>query len=149
MEFLSCRVRSSFPEQGVTCHNSYTLQRCVTFPMRDQSLAAQPGVPSRLHFLGVGPSRWSKPITALLRDPVCPPFCTPRPRGSRIMVTVHPELPPRDHAIHHRQQVPRGIKGSHPLHVPNIGTRLTASCPLTYERKKIQLTSPEPYRSHG
>jgi hypothetical protein len=98
---------------------------------------------------GMGPSLRSKPITALLRDPVCPPFCTPRPRGSRIMVTVHPELPPRDHAIHHRQQVPRGIKGSHPLHVPNIGTRLTASCPLTHERKKIQLTSPEPYRSHG
>src|SRR3954462_12859464 len=43
MEFLSCSVRSSFPEQGVTSYSSYTLQRCVTLPMRDQILDAQPG----------------------------------------------------------------------------------------------------------
>src|SRR3954470_3004623 len=65
MEFLSCRVRSSFPEQGVTSYNSYTLQRCVTLPMRDQLLVAQPGVLSRPQFHDVGPSSWSKPITAL------------------------------------------------------------------------------------
>src|SRR3954465_7667449 len=65
MEFLSCRVRSSFPEQGVTSYNSYTLQRCVTFPMRDQLLVAQPGVLSRPQFQDVGPSSWSKPITIL------------------------------------------------------------------------------------
>ena len=35
MEFLSRRVRSSFPEQGVTSYSSYTLQRCVTLPIRD------------------------------------------------------------------------------------------------------------------
>src|SRR3954467_4832289 len=65
MEFLSCRVRSSFPEQGVTSYNSYTLQRCVAFPMRDQLLVAQPGVLSRPQFHDVGPSSWSKPITTL------------------------------------------------------------------------------------
>src|SRR3954470_10916961 len=65
MEFLSCSVRSSFSEQGVTSYNSYTLQSCVTFPMRDQLLVAQPGVLSRLQFHDVGPSSWSKPITAL------------------------------------------------------------------------------------
>ena len=65
MEFLSCRIRSSFPEQGVTIYSSYTLQRCVTFPMRDQLLVAQPGVLSRPQFHDVGPSSWSKPITAL------------------------------------------------------------------------------------
>src|SRR3954466_4423940 len=43
MEFLSYRVRSSFPKQGVTSYSSYTLQRCVTLPMRDQLLVAQPG----------------------------------------------------------------------------------------------------------
>src|SRR3954469_5204710 len=43
MEFLSCRVRSSFPEQEVTSYSSYTLQRCVTLPMRDQLLVAQLG----------------------------------------------------------------------------------------------------------
>ena len=64
MEFLSCRVRSSFPEQGVTSYNSYTLQRCVTLPMRDQLLVAQPGVLSRPQFHDVGPNSWSKPITA-------------------------------------------------------------------------------------
>src|SRR3954466_9729033 len=65
MEFLSYRVRSSFPEQGVTSYNSYTLQRGITFPMRDQLLVAQPGVLSRPQFHDVGPSSWSKPITAL------------------------------------------------------------------------------------
>ena len=65
MEFLSRRVRSSFPEQGVTSYSSYTLQRCVTLPMRDQLLVAQPGVLSRPQFHDVGPSSWSKPITAL------------------------------------------------------------------------------------
>ena len=64
MEFLSYRVRSSFPEQGVTSYNSYTLQRCVTLPMRDQLLVAQPGVLSRPQFHDVGPSSWSKTITA-------------------------------------------------------------------------------------
>ena len=58
------RVRSSFPEQGVTSYSSYTLQRCVTLPMRDQLLVAQPGVLSRPQFHDVGPSSWSKPITA-------------------------------------------------------------------------------------
>src|SRR3954466_12435106 len=42
MEFLSRRVRTSFPEQGVTSYSSYTLQRCVALPMRDLSLVAQP-----------------------------------------------------------------------------------------------------------
>ena len=69
MEFLSYRVRSSFPEQGVTSYNYYTLQRCVTLPMRDQLLVAQPGVLSRPQFHDVGPRSWSKPITA--------PFATP------------------------------------------------------------------------
>ena len=41
--FLFCRVRSSFPEQGVTCHNSYTLQRCITFPTRDLRLCCTVG----------------------------------------------------------------------------------------------------------
>ena len=65
MEFLSCRVRSSFPEQGVTSYDSYTLQMCVTFPMRDQLLVAQPGLLSRPQFHDVGPSSWSKTITSL------------------------------------------------------------------------------------
>jgi hypothetical protein len=30
---------------------------------------------ARPHFLCVGPSRWSKPITVLLRDPAYPSFC--------------------------------------------------------------------------
>src|SRR3954447_19023655 len=63
MEFLFCRVHSSFLEQGVTSYNSYTLQRCVTLPMRDQLLVAQPGVLSCPQFHDVGPSSWSKPIT--------------------------------------------------------------------------------------
>ena len=65
MEFLSCHVLSSFPKQGVTSYSSYTLQRCVTLPMRDQLLVAQPGVLSHPQFHDVGPSSWSKTITAL------------------------------------------------------------------------------------
>src|SRR3954463_403743 len=42
MEFLSCCVHSSFPEQGVTSYSSYTLQRCVTLSMRDLSFVAHP-----------------------------------------------------------------------------------------------------------
>jgi hypothetical protein len=62
-EHLSCRVRSSFPEQGVTCHIFlHSAEVCPS--KRDQSLAAQPGVHSRPHFRGVGPSHWSKPFTA-------------------------------------------------------------------------------------
>jgi hypothetical protein len=34
-----------------------TLQRWSLVPIKDQSLAAQPGVPSRPYFLGMGPSR--------------------------------------------------------------------------------------------
>src|SRR3954469_9246277 len=43
IEFLSCSVHSSFLEQGVTSYSSYTLQRCITLPMRDQILDEQPG----------------------------------------------------------------------------------------------------------
>ena len=65
MEFLFCRVRSSFPEQGVTSYNSYTLQRYVTLPMRDQLLVAQPGILSRPQFHEVGRSSWYKTTTTL------------------------------------------------------------------------------------
>ena len=75
VEFLSCRVRSSFPEQGVTSHifNSAEV-RCFT---HERSYPCyQPGVLSRPHFLGVRPSIRPKPITVLLRDPAHPPFCS-------------------------------------------------------------------------
>src|SRR3954468_24362605 len=71
MEFLSCRVRSSFPEQGVTSYSSYTLQRCVTLPMRDQLLVAQLDILSRPQYHDVGPSSWSKTNHCPHRDPAC------------------------------------------------------------------------------
>ena len=43
MGFLSHRVRSSFPKQGVTSYSSYTLERCVTLTMRDLIFFAHPG----------------------------------------------------------------------------------------------------------
>src|SRR4051812_20437201 len=54
MEFLSRRVRSSFLEQGVTSYSFYTLQRCVTLPMRDQLFVAQPSslLPSTIPWCG-------------------------------------------------------------------------------------------------
>jgi hypothetical protein len=62
-EHLSCGIRSSFPEQGVTCHIFlHSAEVCPS--KRDQSLVAQLSDLSRPHFLGVGPSHWSKPITA-------------------------------------------------------------------------------------
>jgi hypothetical protein len=52
-EHLSCSVRSSFPEQGVTCH--IFLHSAEVCPSRRyQSLVAQPGDLSRPYFLGVG-----------------------------------------------------------------------------------------------
>src|SRR3954463_748348 len=80
MEFLSYRVRSSFPEQGVTSYNCYTLQRCVTLPMRDQLVVAQPGVlplhNSMMWGLVVGPSQSLPPSR-----PRMPPWCTPCPHN--------------------------------------------------------------------
>jgi hypothetical protein len=53
----------------------YTLQRWSLVPIGDQHFAAQSGVLSHPHFLGMGPSRWSKPITVPSRDHAYPPFC--------------------------------------------------------------------------
>ena len=78
MEFLSRRVRRSFLEQGVISYSSYTLQRCVSLPMRDQLLVAQPGILSRPQFHDVGPvvgPRQSLPPSR----PRMPPWCTPCP----------------------------------------------------------------------
>jgi hypothetical protein len=72
--FLPCS--QLLPRTGSIQILSYTLQRWSLVPIRDQSLAAQPGDRSHPHFLGVGPSRWSKPITVLLHDPAYPPFCS-------------------------------------------------------------------------
>jgi hypothetical protein len=64
------------------------------------------------HF-GMGPSIRSKPITALLRNPACPPFCFAQD-------TVSPELrhSPRrapnyflNPTIHHRHQVSGELRG--------------------------------------
>ena len=71
VEFLSCRVRSSFPEQGVTSYSSYTLQRCVTLPMRDQLFVAQPGslFPSTIPWCGA--QKMIQANHCPLRDPTC------------------------------------------------------------------------------
>jgi hypothetical protein len=79
-EHLSYRVRSSFPEQGVTCHIFlHSVEVCPS--KRDQNLAAQLGVHSCPHFHGVGPSHWSKPITAFSTQRMLTQFtqagCTP------------------------------------------------------------------------
>jgi hypothetical protein len=64
------------PRTGSILILSYTLQRWSLVPIGDERLAARPSVLSRPYFLGMGPSRWSKPITVLLRDPAYPPFCS-------------------------------------------------------------------------
>ena len=71
MEFLSRRVRSSFPEQGVTSYSSYTLQRCVTLPMRDLKLCCTVWSMSlfKLPWFKAQPKIQAN--HCLLRDPAC------------------------------------------------------------------------------
>jgi hypothetical protein len=72
--FLPCS--QLLPRTGSIQILSYTLQRWSLVPIGDQCLAAQPGRELRLHFLGVGPSRWSEPITVPSCDLAYPPFCS-------------------------------------------------------------------------
>ena len=71
MEFLSRRVGSSFPEQGVTSYSSYTLQRCVTLPMRDLRFCCTAGsmFPFKLPWFEAQPKIQAN--HCLLRDPAC------------------------------------------------------------------------------
>jgi hypothetical protein len=62
------------------------------------------------HF-GMGPSIRSKLITALLRNPACPPFCNPLTTCSQALLKASSQL----HTIHHRHLVPGETKG--PTHV--------------------------------
>jgi hypothetical protein len=154
MEVLSCRVRSFFPEQGVTSHNLITLQRCITLTMRDLILVAQPGnlFPS-IHF-GMVPSIRSKPITTLLHDPACPPFCFTQATVKPPIYSVSTRKPrftcPRypQSIIDTRYRGNLGV----PSFLPGNAIRFTSwlsGTPLTCERKKIQLTFSSHFRSHG
>jgi hypothetical protein len=81
--------------------------------MRDLSLVVQPSREPRPHFLCMGPSLRSKPITALLRDPACQPFCfaqdmvSPELRHSPWRASNYFLNP----TIHHRHQVPGELRG--------------------------------------
>src|SRR4051812_28012979 len=82
MEFLSCRIHSSFPEQGVTSYSSYTVQRCVTFLMRDLKLCCMAGSmsPFKLPWFEAQPKIQANHCP--LRDPAClhnPPGLTTAP----------------------------------------------------------------------
>src|SRR3954468_2271762 len=78
MEFLSRRVRGSFPEQGVTSYSSYTLHRCVTLPMRDLSFVAHPSCILVYTSLVRGPD-WDPSQSLPPSRPCKPPWCTPCP----------------------------------------------------------------------
>src|SRR4051812_39041066 len=71
VEFLSYRVRSSFSEEGVKSYSSYTLQRCVTLPMRDLRLCCTVGImfPFKLPWFEAQPKIQASHF--LLRDPAC------------------------------------------------------------------------------
>jgi hypothetical protein len=96
------------PGTGSILILSYTLQRWSLIPMRDQSLIAQPSRELRPHFLGVGPSQWSKPITVLLRDPADPPFCKSIFPYTHMQTDWHtgPHLYTMDDAIGRLAQTP-------------------------------------------
>ena len=71
MEFLSRRVHSSFPEQGVTSYSPYTLQRCVTLPMRDLRFCCTTGsmYPFKVPLFEAQPKIQANHCP--LRDPAC------------------------------------------------------------------------------
>jgi hypothetical protein len=136
MEFLSCRVRSSFPEQGVTSHNLIHSAevRCFTHKRSKPCCTTGRSFPS-IHF-SMGLSHWSKPITTLLCDLACPPFCF-------AQATVSPELrhsPWRapnycpNPTIHHRHQVPGELKGPTLCRQATAKSELHPDSPVRYVR---------------
>jgi hypothetical protein len=95
---------------------SYTLQRWSLVPIRDQCLAAQPGDLSRPHFLGVGPSQWSEPITVPSRDLAYPPFCGSNFGSLPLPVYTFGSCRPR-HTCHWQWVTPTGLV----MHCGNTG----------------------------
>src|SRR3954467_1270625 len=71
MGFLPRRVRKSFLEQGVTSYSSYTLQRCVTLPMRNLRLCCTVGImfTFKLPWFEAQPKIQAN--HCLLQDPAC------------------------------------------------------------------------------
>jgi hypothetical protein len=105
---------------------------------RDQSLVAQPGILSCPHFLGVGPSHWSKPFTVLLHTMHAHPI-----HASRVPLIFTPidEVSRQPLADHHRPQRPWPLRGPTHVHVVSQDLQRTvAGCLLTCERKKLQMT---------
>src|SRR3954467_12923700 len=81
MGFLSRRVRSSFPEQGVTSYSSYTLQRCIYFIHKRSTLCCTTGQLIPVHnSMMWGPE--DDPSQSLPPSRPCmPPWCTPFPHN--------------------------------------------------------------------
>ena len=71
--FLSGSVRSSFPEQGVTCHILLHSAE-VRYSISARNLGAQPGVPSCPHPYGCGAPRLIHAIDVPLRTPRAHPL---------------------------------------------------------------------------
>ena len=136
-----------FPEQGVTATIWYTLQRCVTLPIRDLILVANRVMsPSTLP--------WCEAQYKIQANH-CP---SPRPRIPTLLYSEGP----RSHTnlerlilghdtILHRPYCTRRPPGTGELNGLSTllwdqqhPTAMANRHPLICERKKIQLTSPEP-----
>ena len=147
MEFLSCRVRSSFPEQGVTSHIFTLCRGALLYPWEILSLLPTGRIFPVHTSYGIGPSIRPKPITALLHHPVYPPFCIQRAfglaqHGDLIwpMTMIQSIIDPKCTNLPFRTGELTASQPTGDQRYPQPGTRH----PLMCERKKIQLTSPEP-----
>jgi hypothetical protein len=145
-EHLSCSVRSSFPEQGVTCHIFlHSAEVCPS--KRDQSLDAQSGksFPSTLPWCGA--QSLIQAIHCLLRTMHDHPNSTKRVKPQYSPSWWSTQGPLADHPIHQWLWALRGPTHVH-VFLQDI-RRTVAECPLTCEQKKIQMTFPTHSKSPG
>jgi hypothetical protein len=142
MESLSRCVRSSFPEQGVTCHVLYTLERCATLPTNNLKPECIMGYafPFKLPWfeaqLKIQANHCPSP------QPRCPPFVT---SFGHMTYAQLPSL--LIHISRHPAAQDGDVTGSHPL-IFSLNHSPT-KCTRTDERKKVQLTFPSHYRICG
>jgi hypothetical protein len=146
-EHLFCSVRSSFPEQGVTCHIFlHSVEVCPS--KRDQSLAAQPGesFPSTLPWCGA--QSLIQAIHCLLRTTHAHPNSAKRVKLRYSPLTMkYPGASCRPSYT----PVPWELRGPTHVHVFSQDIRRTVAekCSLTCEREKIQMTFPSHFKSSG
>ena len=121
----------------------------VTLPIRDSTLCCTTGCTSHPHNFGVGPSRMIKANHCPFPRPRMPTHYCPSSTKDRHLPIIRLYLR-LTRTAHHRHPA-MGRWGIPPimLTAPQGLCNARQGHPLTYEREKVQLTSPPHNRSYG